>query len=355
MSPTSSSPTTYSTPSQTQKYAGPVWTLLLLAPFIAEVLSGSTRLSFFFAFIPELMVWGCGALLCRELARRWRAGGTSLLTLGLALSIAEEFVIQQTSLAPLPFAGAHAAYGRLWGVNWVYFLFMLGFESVWVVMVPVQVTELFFPLGRHQPWLRKRGLIITCIFFLIGCRIAWYGWTQKVLKQLHATAYRVPLSTIALGIAAILLLAWFAWLLRSYGHAGRSPSVKAIPGWLAAIAAFIFAAAWFELIGLVFSPRPAVSAPVALASGVLWALLAFALFTYASSASAWSDIHRWAVCFGTAMGCMVMADLSSAGWLHRDLIAKYVFQLIGLLGFLLLARCLRNRKVAQSLPLSNSA
>ncbi len=73
-------------------------------------------------------------------------------------SVAEEFIIQQTSLAPLPFIGANAAYGRLWGVNWVYFLFLLGFESLWVVMVPVQITELCFPRHRHQPWLRKRGL-----------------------------------------------------------------------------------------------------------------------------------------------------------------------------------------------------
>src|ERR1700729_2932217 len=110
MPPTLSSPTSASTPLQTQRYAGPIWTLLLLAPFLAEVLSGSTRLSYIFVYIPEVMVWGGGALLCRELARRWRAGGTSLLLLGLALSVAEEFIIQQTSLAPLPFPGSNAGY-----------------------------------------------------------------------------------------------------------------------------------------------------------------------------------------------------------------------------------------------------
>src|SRR3984893_12461279 len=118
-------------PSTRTRFAGPIWTLILLAPFIAEVLSGSTRLNVLFVYIPEVMVWGVGALLCRELVRRWRAGGTSLLLLGLALSIAEEFLIQQTSIAPIPFQGAHAEYGRVWGVNLVYLLFMLGVESVW--------------------------------------------------------------------------------------------------------------------------------------------------------------------------------------------------------------------------------
>src|SRR6266568_4863736 len=202
------------------RYRGPLWTLLILAPVIAEVLSGSTRLSFLFVIIPEVMVWGCGALLCRELVRRWRAGATSLLMLGLALSIAEEFIIQQTSIAPLPFQGINANFGRYYGVNWLYFLFMLGFESVWVVLIPVQVTELIFPERREQPWLRKRGLIVTCIAFLVGCRIAWYGWTQQARPRLHAAPYHPPIVALLCGIAAIATLTFMAWLLREYGRSG---------------------------------------------------------------------------------------------------------------------------------------
>jgi hypothetical protein len=63
-----------------------------------------------------------------------------MLLLALALSVAEEFVIQQTSIAPLPWLGAGRAYGRAGGVNWIYFLYMLGYESVWVVVIPVQLT-----------------------------------------------------------------------------------------------------------------------------------------------------------------------------------------------------------------------
>ena len=133
------------------RFAGAIWTLVALSPFIGEILSGSTRTSILFVFIPEMMVWGVGALLCRELVRRWSAGGVSLLLLGLAVSVAEEFIIQQTSLAPLPFPGSHADYGRLWGLNLVYLLFMLGFESVWIVVVPVKVTELFFPRQASRP------------------------------------------------------------------------------------------------------------------------------------------------------------------------------------------------------------
>src|ERR1700682_2991968 len=94
-------------------------TLLVLSPLIGEVLSGATRISFIFAFIPEIMVWGCGALLIREAVRRWQGGWISMLSVGLALSVAEEFLIQQTSLAPLNWMGA-TGNGRVWGVNLFY-------------------------------------------------------------------------------------------------------------------------------------------------------------------------------------------------------------------------------------------
>jgi hypothetical protein len=55
----------------------PALALVFLAPFIAEVLSGATKVSVLFALVPEMMVWGCGALLIRELVRRWGGGWPS--------------------------------------------------------------------------------------------------------------------------------------------------------------------------------------------------------------------------------------------------------------------------------------
>src|SRR5580698_3440049 len=142
------------------RHLAPAFTLIFLAPFIAEVLSGATRVSFLFAFVPELMMWGCGALLIREVVRRWGGGWTSILLLGLALAVFEECIVQQTSLAPLPWLAISADYGRRLGVNWIYFLFMLGYERVWVVVVPIQVTELIFPEWRAERWLRTGGMKI---------------------------------------------------------------------------------------------------------------------------------------------------------------------------------------------------
>lgn len=320
------------------RYRGAIWTLLLLAPVIGEVLSGSTRLSILFVLIPEVMVWGCGALLARELVRRWRAGVISLVLLGLALSIAEEFLIQQTSLAPIPFPGANAAYGRYLGVNCVYFLFMLGFESIWVVLVPVQVTELLFPSKREQPWLRKRGLVATCIVFLLGCRIAWYGWTQQALKRMHVAPYHPPLVTIAVGLASIALLIYAAYLLRGSGHA-RGNAARRSPGaWVVAITAFVFGLLWWGLLLLIFTPNPIIDANVALALGIIWAGLASSLLTYWSSSPRWNDMDRWAASFAATISSMLPGYLSLAGWSKPDLIFKVVVNVAAIAGFLLLAR-----------------
>jgi hypothetical protein len=321
-----------------QRFRAPIWTLLLLAPFIAEVLSGSTRTSILFVYVPEVMVWGVGALLCRELARRWRAGGTSLLLLGMGLSIAEEFIIQQTSLAPLPFPGSHAAYGRIWGVNLVYLLFMLVYESVWVVMVPVQVTELFFPRQAGYPWLRLRGAITACVVFLIGCRIAWYGWVKQARPRLHAAPYSPPLGMIALGLAAIAMLIAVAWFVRGFGRPDPKDQRRTAPAWLAGLTAFVMAAAWFMLIGQYFFPKPIEPFWIAIAAGSAWAALAFVLFVWWSSGPAWGRAHRFAAATGATLACMAVPYLTIATWPKIDVVGKAIFDALALIGFVLLAR-----------------
>lgn len=325
--------------------AAAIWTLLLLAPFIAEVLSGSTRTSFLFVFIPEVMVWGVGALLCRELVRRWRAGGVSLLMLGLALSIAEEFIIQQTSIAPLPFPGSHPDYARLWGVHLVYLLFMLGFESVWVVVIPVQVTELFFPKHSGMRWLRLRGIIIACVVFLLGSRLAWYGWTQQARPRMHAAPYHPPLIMLAIGFAAIAVLIIAAYLARGFGLPSPDDRRRTAPPWLAGLVALAMGVAWFGLVAQYFIAKPLEPFWIAIVAGIAWAGIAFALFVWWSSRSSWGLPHRFASAFGGTLACMVIPYLSMASWLKVDIIGNVAFDIFALVGFVLLAR-----KVAQRNP-----
>lgn len=339
---------------QQRRWPGPALTLVFLAPFIAEVLSGATKVSILFAFVPEMMVWGCGALLIRETVRRWRGGWPSLLLLGLCLSIAEEWIIQQTSLAPLPFSGALAHYGRLGGVNWIFFLFMLGFESVFVVMVPVQLTELIFSDRRAACWLRKRGLIVASILFLLGSRIAWYAWVKRARPVvLHAPDYHVPAMTLAIGFLAIALLVMLAYAVRAVGHPGSRASRAPSP-WVVGIVTVVLGFPWYALMGFIFTPRePRVPFAIVLAAGAAWATLVWLLFRRWTAASGWSDLHRWAASSSATLVCMVAGYLGSSVWLRMDLYGKILLNGIAAAGLLLLLKAIRTRTTSENLQPNN--
>jgi hypothetical protein len=340
-----------------QRFRGAIWTLLLLAPFISEVLSGATRTSVLFVFLPEVMVWGVGALLSRELVRRWRAGGVSLLLLGLALSVAEEFIIQQTSLAPLPFPGSHPEYGRMWGVNLVWLLFMLGFESVWVVVVPVKLTELCFAKVADRPWLRRRGIIVSCVVFLLGCRIAWYAWTQRARPALHAAPYHPPAGLLALGFALIAALIGGAYLARRVGVGtadiprGMVPAwVSRLTAWVAGLTAFVMGVAWENLIAQNFIPKPVEPFWIMVVAGVVWAAVAFVLFVrWSSRRRAWGEVHLFAAALGTTLACMAAPYLSIAWWPRIDVIGIMIFDALAAIGFVVLGKKVlaRARTVAE--------
>lgn len=314
----------------------PALTLAILAPVIGEVLTGSTRLSFIFVLIPEIMVWGCGALLIRETVQRWRAGFASLVLLGLALAVAEEWVIQQTSLAPYAWAVNSHTYDRLWGVNWIWFLAMLGYECVWVTLVPVQVTELIFRQHRHESWLRKTGLAITTAIFLIGSFLAWFLWTHIARpKTYHVPIYQPPAAQIILGILMIATLIIVAYALRNIGT--QKADHRTPPIWLAAIVAALFAAPWFWLIGMVFVPHPIQPFWLAALLGCAWASIAWIVLHYWGTARTWSDMHRWALTFGATMASMACGFAGSNLWSKTDLIAKIILNILATTGFALLA------------------
>lgn len=328
---------------------GPVFALLLLAPVVSELLYGATRVSVIFVLIPEILTWGCGALLIRECVRRWHKGWQSMLLLGLALAVAEEVVIQQTSIAPL--AGlAKDAYGRAWGVNWVYFLWALGYETVWVVLIPVQLTELLFPARREHLWLRPRSFVFASIVFVLGAWMAWYGWTQRARVQIfHMPPYSPPPLYLLTGLAAILLLILAAYLLPpGRPRNGRFVSHPAPTPGLAGLIICALGTPWGAFVLLAYSGVPGVPFEPVLAGGLVWAALTFFLVRRWTSSSNWHDAHRLAVVFGGVVACMLggFVVFKVGGALPLDWIGKAVLNVAAAAWLIYLARKVKHRDVA---------
>jgi hypothetical protein len=324
----------------------PALTLLLVAPLVGEVLNGATRLSYIFAFVPQVMVWGCGALLAREAAHRLRAGVAGTLALGLALSLVVELLVLQTSLAPIPYLALASipAYDRIGGVNWLWLWFMLGYETVWIVLVPVLVTELAFPARRHEAWLGRRGLSVATLVFAAGCVGLWALWTQAAVPVAFGQPkYWPPRPTLLVSALAVSAFVAIARLLRDrHGEAGES-SRPAPPPWSVGTAAVLLSLPWWALIVLVFVPRESLPLWIPLAGGAAWAVGAFAIVRRWSVARGWSDRHRWALAFGALVACMGAGYMGSHTWPAMDLVAKAVLNVVAVERMIALGRAVWRR------------
>jgi hypothetical protein len=143
-------------------------TLIVIAPLVAEVLSGSTPLTQPGLLLVDLVIYGPGALLIRELVRRQHRGWTSILFMGAAYGLVEEGLALQSLFDPN--YGTVALWGaRIFGVNWVYTSVVLTWiHPLWSVAIPIALTELLFPAQRVLPSLGRFGLVVISVWYVLG-------------------------------------------------------------------------------------------------------------------------------------------------------------------------------------------
>jgi hypothetical protein len=319
------------TPAKPQGRFAPAFTLVVLAPLICEVLPGATRTSALFVFPLEMAIWGGGALLIRAAVRHWKLGWLNMLMMAFGLSIAEEFVIHQTSLAPMIlqiFPGP--PFGRALGVNYAYFLWALFYEAILVVIIPVMVTELIFRSRREDTWIGPVGAWIVAAIFIVACFPAWYLWTHVVREVvLKLPPYSPPMGWVLGGVAAIALLVYLAiGPMRESFRGARRPLSPPSP-WLLGVAGFIAAFIWHALVVLAFGMRP--TFPVWVAMTVCLTLVALGWYFIPRYAAhpAWSDSHRIGISLGTIVGAMLVSFVGFIyGTSPLDLWGKIVMNVI---------------------------
>lgn len=322
----------------------PALTLIVLAPMVAEVLPGATRMSAIFVFPIEMGIWGVGALLIRAAVRRWHLGWRNMLLLAVALSFAEEFLIQQTSFAPLVIQLVKGApYARDYGVNWLYLIWAVGYESVLVVFVPIMLVELIFPARREQSWVSKSGLIVCGVYFAVSCFFAWFTWTQIArVKVFHLPPFTPPRTSIGLAIAAAVVL-----VLAALGPAKRllaRPSSPLLPppAPLTGVVSCMVAVFWYALVILAFRAWPSVPPLPAAGAGIVLALVMTVLFSRWSAHERWSAAQQFAVVLGAMLGSMGVGFVGFIGATPLDLYGKSILDGIAMLLLLALSFRLRN-------------
>ena len=183
-----------------------VLVLAVLAPFTVDVLFGGTSITNISGVLSEISTYGFAAVLIRAVVRRRVLGFRSIVLFGLAFALTTEFLIVQTSLAPLGSLVPYPDYGRAMGVNWPFLVWALGYETLWGIAMPITLAELAFPLHRTSAWLGVRGCVVLTLLFVLGAGAVWYDWTQLSSPDyVHLPVYLPPLLTVLCGWVVVLM------------------------------------------------------------------------------------------------------------------------------------------------------
>jgi hypothetical protein len=189
--------------STAKEYRKPILLLFFLSPLVGEGLSGSTPpLAFLNPGVLLLLgaLYGSGALLVRDYARRWNKGWRSMLILGAAYGIIEEGIMVRSFFSPTwKDLGVLGTYGRWLGVNWVWAEWLSIYHAIFSIMIPIFLAELTFPKSRSRIWLSNR-----LRFFFHGLLVV------AIILGFFAFPYDAPVLALVGCVGAVILLGWVA-------------------------------------------------------------------------------------------------------------------------------------------------
>lgn len=163
--------------------------LLLLSPFTAEVLTGSTRLTDFVnPFVLAMLVglYGLGALLIREAKLYLRLSYVGVAILGFAYGVVEEGIAVKSFFNPhWRDLGILGTYGRWGGVNWVWAVHLTVFHGVWSILAPIVLVEALYPTAANTHWVGRRGLATAMVLFSADVALINVGLTRYAPSLTH--------------------------------------------------------------------------------------------------------------------------------------------------------------------------
>jgi hypothetical protein len=163
---------------KTDRKIKPGLVLLFLAPILGELISGHrTFLSFInpLNFLLLCLPYGLGALICRELVVRWKKGKMSLILLGIAYGIYEEWIVIRSIINPnWSELGTIGKYNFWEGINWTYGFMLIHFHVVISIVSSILLTEMIFPKEKNEKWLSNKLLILCGILFALWIPLGFF-------------------------------------------------------------------------------------------------------------------------------------------------------------------------------------
>ncbi len=313
----------------------PVLVLIVLAPAIAEVLLGNLLFNSIFVFLLVIntVLYGSGAILIREVARRRDLGWLGIVVLALAYGVVEEGLVMQSLFNPHnPALEWMGSYGQAFGVNWFWASYVLGLHTVWSITLPILLAEYLFPRLQSRPWLGRMGLSIDAAIYVLICLFLWRAITSRT----HFSASPSALIGTALLVAALVSLA-----LLVVPRLTAAPGARKAPApWLVGLTAFL-AATLFSAMFLLLPHMPAVPLLVSMLLYVAVYVIMIILVWRWSTQRQWGARHHLALATGALIETMLFGFLLVSRGSPADLIFHAVLCVVILLLLPWIARGLR--------------
>jgi hypothetical protein len=271
----------------------PLFSLLLLAPLIAEYLLGSLSFGQMTLFPVMTLLYGGGAVFIRELARRSGRGWPTILALGVAYGLTEE-AVSTLSLFNPTYMGAHLldrGFVPALGIAVPWTIYVLCLHSVWSIAVPIALVESLFPGRRTTPWVGRVGLCVMGAVFALG--VAAVGAGSRRMNPFRPSAAEMGVSVLL--IASVSAAAFLLFRPRPPAPADPGPRC---PPWAMGLVAFA-CGSLFHFMN--YGSGSSLPTPVIL--GIELGLIAFVLAAVSASARSprWSAENNDAVATGALL------------------------------------------------------
>ncbi len=215
----------------------PALGLAVLAPLVGEYLLGNVSIRELPALPFLVPMYGGGALLIREVARRTGRGWVTILVLGAAYGVLEPGIFDGSLFNP-SFEGLDftAGYVPALGFSPYYLLHFAAGHAVWSITIPIVLVEALAPGRRATPWLGTVGLAVTAIAYLAGGLLIQVSMRDS--GDYHTTA--VQAAGTVLGAMALVVVAFLV------GRREPVPAATPAPRPLAVgVGAFVGSSAFF--------------------------------------------------------------------------------------------------------------
>jgi hypothetical protein len=181
----------------------PVIALFLLAPLIGEYLLGSLPMTMIVILPLMAALYGSGALLIREVARRSGGGWVTIALFAAAYGLIEEGFVTQSLFNPnyLHLRLLDYGYVPALGTGLPWLVFVITIHTVWSIAVPIGLAEALFPARRAEPWLGRFGIAGFALLLLAGAA-AIASFTYKSLPFMATPAQFAGVGVLVMGLVA---------------------------------------------------------------------------------------------------------------------------------------------------------